>query len=96
MLLVSHAQVKAVFGTGKKRVAGCLVDEGKLQKGSTIEVSRGKQGVVFTGKLASLRRIKDNVEEVRKHRSEAYFCCPVHRMIEDKNTVGVTCGVSCQ
>eukprot|EP00878_Enallax_costatus_P012987 GHUV01013569.1.p2 GENE.GHUV01013569.1~~GHUV01013569.1.p2 ORF type:complete len:123 (+),score=45.51 GHUV01013569.1:176-544(+) len=58
------ATVKAVFGSGKKKVAGCLVDEGKLQKGAMVEVTRGKQGVVFTGKLASLRRIKDNVEEV--------------------------------
>lgn len=61
---IACLQVKAVFGSGKKKVAGCLVDEGKLQKGATIEVTRGKQGVVFTGKLQSLRRIKDNVDEV--------------------------------
>jgi translation initiation factor IF-2 len=53
-----------VFGSGKKKVAGCLVDEGKLQKGAQMEVTRGKD-VVFTGKVASLRRIKDSVEEVR-------------------------------
>eukprot|EP00879_Flechtneria_rotunda_P023819 GHRR01025222.1.p1 GENE.GHRR01025222.1~~GHRR01025222.1.p1 ORF type:complete len:520 (+),score=181.23 GHRR01025222.1:409-1968(+) len=63
-LHLGQATVKAVFGTGKKRVAGCLVDEGKLQKGAQIEVLRGKQ-VVHTGKVASLRRIKDNVEEVK-------------------------------
>jgi translation initiation factor IF-2 len=61
---LSAAQVKAVFGSGKKKVAGCLVDDGKLQKGAQMEVTRGKD-VVYTGKVASLRRIKDNVEEVR-------------------------------
>jgi translation initiation factor IF-2 len=64
-LPVGTATVKAVFGSGKKKVAGCLVDEGKLQKGAMVEVTRGKQGVVFTGKLQSLRRIKDNVDEVQ-------------------------------
>jgi translation initiation factor IF-2 len=61
-------QVKAVFGTGKKRVAGCEVTTGKLSKGAMIEVVRGSgkdKTVVFTGKLASLRRIKDTVNEVR-------------------------------
>ena len=61
-------QVKAIFGTGKKKVAGCLVDSGKLTKGSMIEVVRGSgkdKATVFTGKLASLRRIKDTVDEVR-------------------------------
>lgn len=60
-------QVKAMFGTGKKKVAGCLVDSGRLAKGAMIEVVRGSgkdKAVVFTGKLASLRRIKDTVEEV--------------------------------
>jgi translation initiation factor IF-2 len=59
-----------VFGSGKKKVAGCLVDEGKLQKGAQMEVTRGKD-VVYTGKVASLRRIKDSVEEVRCWR----LCC---------------------
>ena len=56
-----------MFGTGKKKVAGCLVESGKLSKGAMIEVVRGSgkdKATVFTGKLASLRRIKDNVDEV--------------------------------
>uniref|UniRef100_A0A383VHM0 Translation initiation factor IF-2, chloroplastic n=2 Tax=Tetradesmus obliquus TaxID=3088 RepID=A0A383VHM0_TETOB len=59
------ATVKAVFGSGKKKVAGVVVDEGKLQKGAQMEVTRGKDTIVYTGKVASLRRIKDNVEEVQ-------------------------------
>lgn len=60
---MGKAVVKAVFGTGKKRVAGCAVTEGKLQKGTFITVKRGK-AVVFDGKLSSLRRVKDVVDEV--------------------------------
>lgn len=48
------AKVKAVFGTGKKRVAGCEVTEGKLVKGAQVEVKRGKD-IVYKGKLTSLR-----------------------------------------
>jgi translation initiation factor IF-2 len=71
-------QVKAVFGTGKKRVAGCEVTTGKLSKGAMIEVVRGsgkEKTVVFTGKLASLRRIKDTVNEVS---SGHLSCCSGH------------------
>jgi len=65
---LGEATVKAVFGTGKKKVAGCYVESGKLSKGAMIEVVRGSgkdKTVVYTGKLASLRRIKDTVEEVQ-------------------------------
>ena len=48
------AKVKAVFGSGKKRVAGCEVTSGKLVKGCTVEVKRGKE-VVYKGTLGSLR-----------------------------------------
>ncbi|KAG2490006.1 hypothetical protein HYH03_011472 [Edaphochlamys debaryana] len=61
------ATVKAVFGTGKKRVAGVGVAEGKLTKAGYVTVKRGSgkaQQVVYEGKLTSLRRVKDLVEEV--------------------------------
>lgn len=60
---VGVALVKAVFGNGKKRVAGCVVNDGKLAKGSMVSVMRQKK-VVYEGKLISLRRLKDNVDEV--------------------------------
>ncbi|KXZ43734.1 hypothetical protein GPECTOR_81g182 [Gonium pectorale] len=61
------AVVKAVFGTGKKRVAGCAVTDGKLTKSGYVTVKRGSgkaATVVYDGKLSSLRRVKDVVEEV--------------------------------
>ena len=60
---LGKVEVKAVFGSGKKRVAGCVVLQGKVQKGCSVTVTRGKK-VVHEGKIASLRRLKDNVDEV--------------------------------
>lgn len=77
----THTQVKAIFGTGKKRVAGVLVDSGRLAKGAMVEVTRGTgkgKSVVYTGKLVSLRRIKDNVDEVSPAflaRAPVLGCC---------------------
>ena len=39
--------------------------QGKIQKGAMVTVMRGKR-MVHEGKLASLRRVKDNVNEVRE------------------------------
>ncbi len=55
-----RAQIKAVFGTGKRRVAGCVITEGRLMKGQPIVVRRGKS-VVYEGPINSLRRMKDAV-----------------------------------
>ena len=61
---LGKAEVKAIFGSGKRKVAGCMITQGKVQKGATVSVMRGKK-VVFEGKMTSLRRVKDNVDEVR-------------------------------
>ncbi len=60
---LGKAEVKAVFGSGKRKVAGCAVTQGKAQKGAFVVVKRGKK-VVHEGKLNSLRRVKDDVNEV--------------------------------
>ena len=44
-------------------VAGCIVREGKLQRNTPIRVIRDGI-VIYTGKLGSLRRFKDDVKEV--------------------------------
>ncbi len=58
------AQVRAVFSSSKRNVAGCMVTEGVLRKNATIVVRRGKR-VVFDGPISSLRRVKEIVNEVR-------------------------------
>jgi len=60
---IGSAQVKAVFGRGKKAVAGCIVTVGSLKKGCICIVKRGKD-IVHTSNVDSLRRVKDNVSEV--------------------------------
>ncbi|EFN52432.1 hypothetical protein CHLNCDRAFT_58881 [Chlorella variabilis] len=62
-LAIGTAEVKAVFGSGNRKVAGCLVTDGTLRRGAVAVVKRGRK-VVAEGKLFSLRRVKDDVREV--------------------------------
>ena len=63
--VIGHAQVREIFESSKMgKVAGCLVTEGVVRRNSPIRVLR-RHVVVFEGKLESLRRFKENVEEVR-------------------------------
>jgi len=58
------AEVRQVFPVAKGFVAGCLVTEGKINRGSVARVRRGKDSV-FEGKVGTLRRFKDDANEVR-------------------------------
>ncbi|HWP57673.1 MAG TPA: translation initiation factor IF-2, partial [Candidatus Acidoferrales bacterium] len=59
-----RAQVRQVFQIrGQGNVAGCYVQEGKILRSSLVRLLRD-QVVVYEGKLASLRRFKDDVREV--------------------------------
>ncbi|XP_021743279.1 translation initiation factor IF-2, chloroplastic-like [Chenopodium quinoa] len=60
---IGAAEVRATFSSGSGRVAGCMVTEGKITKGCGIRVLR-KGKTVHAGLLDSLRRVKENVEEV--------------------------------
>jgi translation initiation factor IF-2 len=61
---VGEAEVKQTFKASKVgRIAGCIVTEGKAARDANVRLIR-EGTVVWTGKLASLRRFKDNVQEV--------------------------------
>lgn len=60
---VGVAEVKAVFGSGARKVAGCMVTEGMMRRGAQVAVRRGKR-TLHEGTLSSLRRVKDDVREV--------------------------------
>jgi len=63
--IVGLAQVKEVFESPKMGdIAGSIVTEGYLKKSSPIRVLRDNV-VIYEGELESLRRFKDNVNEVR-------------------------------
>ncbi|MDB6166903.1 MAG: infB, partial [Lacunisphaera sp.] len=58
------AEVRQVFPVAKGFVAGCLVTEGKITRNAAARVRRGKDSV-FEGKVGTLRRFKDDANEVR-------------------------------
>ncbi len=58
-----QADVKDTFKTPKGMIAGCTVVDGKLIRGGLVRVIRDGV-VIFEGELTSLKRFKDDVEEV--------------------------------
>ncbi|WP_018138263.1 MULTISPECIES: translation initiation factor IF-2 [unclassified Thioalkalivibrio] len=63
--VVGLAEVRDVFkASGFGQVAGCLVVEGAVKRGNPIRVLRDNV-VIYEGELESLRRFKDDVNEVK-------------------------------
>ncbi|WP_018881325.1 translation initiation factor IF-2 [Thioalkalivibrio sp. ALE30] len=63
--VIGLAEVRDVFkASGFGQVAGCLVVEGSVKRGNPIRVLRDNV-VVYEGELESLRRFKDDVNEVK-------------------------------
>ena len=63
-VLLGHAEVRNVFKiTGAGIIAGCYVQDGKVQRNANVRLLRDNV-VVFTGKLSSLRHLKDDVKEM--------------------------------
>lgn len=61
---IGKVQVRATFKVpGVGTVAGCYVTEGKIQRNAIVRLVRDGI-VIFEGKLASLKRFKDDVKEV--------------------------------
>lgn len=64
-IIIGVAEVRDVFRSSKfGTVAGCLVKEGLIKRGNPIRVLRDNV-VIYSGELESLRRFKENVNEVR-------------------------------
>ena len=68
--IVAEVEIRETFKISKVgTIAGCMVKEGKINRNNDIRIIR--DGVVIhTGKLASLKRFKDDVKEV----SMGYEC----------------------
>jgi translation initiation factor IF-2 len=63
--IIGLAEVKDVFRSSKLgQIAGCLVVDGVVRRRNPIRVLRDSV-VIFEGELESLRRFKDDVNEVR-------------------------------
>ncbi len=63
--VIGMVEVRNVFKISRVgTVAGCMVTEGVVRRGSTVRLIRGGV-VVHTGELDSLKRFKDDVREVK-------------------------------
>jgi len=63
--IVGRAEVREVFSAGKHgKAAGLLVTEGFIRKALRARITR-EDVIVYNGSIASLRRFKDDVAEVR-------------------------------
>lgn len=63
--VTGQAEIRKLFKVSKVgTIAGCMVTDGSIKNNSLIRVIRDGV-VVFTGKLASLQREKDQVKEVK-------------------------------
>lgn len=63
--VVGRAEVKEVFSAGKHgKAAGLLVTEGFIRKALKARITRDDV-IIYNGEIASLRRFKDDVAEVR-------------------------------
>ena len=63
--VVGRAEIREVFPAGKHgKAAGLLVTDGYIKKALRARVTRDDV-IIYTGSIASLRRFKDDVPEVR-------------------------------
>ncbi|WP_431469033.1 translation initiation factor IF-2 [Sphingosinithalassobacter sp. LHW66-3] len=63
--VVGRAEIKEVFSAGKHgKAAGLLVTEGVIRKALKARITRDDV-IIYQGEIASLRRFKDDVAEVR-------------------------------
>ncbi len=64
--ILGHAEVREVFSITKVgRVAGCMVTDGVVRRNARVRLLRDNV-VVYEGAIASLRRFKEDVREVRE------------------------------
>ena len=64
--IICNIEVREIFKISKiGTIAGCMVQDGKLSRKSKVRLIRDGV-VVYTGKLSSLKRFKEDVNEVKK------------------------------
>jgi translation initiation factor IF-2 len=65
-VVTGDAEVREIFGVPRLgKVAGCYVLNGVITRGSKVRFLR-EGTVIWKGSIASLRRFKDDVREVRE------------------------------
>ncbi|MBE7056949.1 MAG: translation initiation factor IF-2 [Ruminococcaceae bacterium] len=65
-VVTGHVEIRQTFKvSGVGTIAGCYVTDGKIVRNSDVRIVRDGI-VIFEGKLASLKRFKDDVKEVQQ------------------------------
>ena len=63
---IGYAEIRQVFGVSKiGKVAGCMVTDGVIKRGCKVRLLRDNV-VIHEGSLKTLKRFKDEVQEVRE------------------------------
>ena len=63
--VLGHAEIRQIFkASGVGNIAGSYVLDGEFQRGCKIRIRRGDEQI-YEGELASLKRFKDDVKEVK-------------------------------
>ena len=63
--IIGHAEVRQIFkASAIGNIAGSYVLDGEFQRGCKIRIRRGEEQI-YEGELASLKRFKDDVKEVK-------------------------------
>ncbi len=63
--VIGSAEIREIFSVPKVgNIAGCMVVEGRVERNAGVRLIRDGV-VVYTGKISSLRRVKDDVKEVQ-------------------------------
>lgn len=65
-VVIGQAEVRSIFKLSKVgTIAGCYVTDGAIERNSLVRVLRDGV-VIFEGKMASLKRFKDDAKEVKQ------------------------------
>jgi translation initiation factor IF-2 len=65
-IVTGDAEVREIFSVPKVgKIAGCFVTNGEITRGSKVRFLR-EGTIIWKGAIASLRRFKDDVREVRQ------------------------------
>jgi translation initiation factor IF-2 len=62
---LGRAEVRQLFRTPRGVIAGCMVTRGEIRRGALARLVRDG-AIVYTGRIGSLRRFKDDVREVNE------------------------------
>ena len=63
---LGNAEIREVFNVSKTgKVAGCIISEGQVKRGAKVRLLRDSV-VIHEGSLATLRRFKEDVREVKE------------------------------